>query len=413
MFYQVYLYEFTESLRIAIKALWANKLRSILTTLGIIIGVMTVIAIVSLIQGLNRTVYTQLSAIGTQTLYVQKFDFVITNFDEVLEMMKRKDMKIEYAEIIQEQCSAVEYATPTLNTHRKIKYKNKDMSGVGITGAGIHYQEVMASWIERGRFFLPPDIERKHNVCIVGLDVIKELFPNTDPLGKKIYIGKHRFTIIGIMEELGSIFGNSRDLQIYIPITTFQKVFGKYRSATIAVRVKDVALMETAKGQIRWSMRRVRKVRPDKKDDFSVNSQDMLLNLYKKLTKVIFIVMISVSSISLLVGGIGIMNIMLVSVTERTKEIGIRKAIGARRKDILIQFIIEALMLCAVGGILGVLFGAGIAKLVAKLSPLPAYVPPWSIVLGLGFSSIVGLIFGIYPAMRAAKLNPIDALRYE
>ena len=402
--------EIGEGIRMAIGSLRMHKVRAILTTLGIIIGVMTVITIISLIQGLNRAVSKQIAGLGANVFYVQKYPWFAG--EEWFEYRNRKNLSIEDAQAIAELCPSVENVAPVLYSGKVIKFKDRSTERVDIRATTPSHQDVSNTTVERGRFFTQTELNHRRQVCIIGQTIVKGLFPDEAPLGDHIRIGGRKFLVVGIQEKKGSMFGQDLDAVAVIPITTFQKLFGTRRSVSIMVEAKP-KLFEMAKDEVTSLMRRRRHIPPKEKNDFAINTQDTIMNVYKSLTSIAFLVMIGVSSISLLVGGIGIMNIMLVSVTERTREIGIRKAIGAARKDILFQFLIEALILSGIGGIIGIGLGGGAGKLVSALTPLKAAIPLWSIILGLGFSSAVGLIFGIWPAAKAAKLNPIVALRYE
>jgi len=387
-----------------------HKVRALLTILGVIIGVMTVVTIISLIQGLNRAVSQQVAGLGANIFYLQKYPWF--GGREWFEYRNRKNLTIEDAQAIARLCPSVKRVASVMGSGKVIKYKDRSTERVGIRATTPSYQEVRNTTVERGRFFTQTELNHRRPVCIIGQTIVKGLFKDEDPLGSHIRIGGRKFLVIGIQEKKGSMFGDDMDAVAIIPITTFRKLFGTHRSITILVEVKP-ALFEHAKDEVTSLMRRRRHIPPDKANDFAINTQDTIMNVYKNLTRILFLVMIGVSSISLLVGGIGIMNIMLVSVTERTREIGIRKAIGAERKDILLQFLIEALILSGIGGIIGLGLGGGIGKLISTMTPLKAAIPLWSIFLALGFSTLVGLIFGIWPAAKAAKLNPITALRYQ
>ena len=402
-----------EGVKIAFDALKSYKLRSVLTTLGIIIGVTTVITIVSLIQGLNKAVADQISAIGTDTLYIQKFPWIMKGNDFFL-YRNRKNITLEEAERIKELSTLAVAVAPTLFTSRRVKYKEKSAEGVIVVGTTADYLVTANAYPEEGRFLTGNDVSHRRRVCVLGYDVARTLFPTSNPIGKRVAIGGKKFRVIGVLEKKGSLFGNNMDSFAYIPIGAFQTAFGaRYRSVQIEVKVASPDVLEDAEVELTGIMRRIRGLGPNDEDDFAINKQSMLMNTYKSLTSTLWAVAIGVGAISLLVGGIGIMNILLVSVTERTREIGIRKAIGARNSDILVQFLIEALMICALGVFIGVLLAVGVAQLIASTTPIPAAITVWVAVLGLVFVFAIGLFFGIYPASKAARLNPIEALRYE
>lgn len=400
-----------ESFRIAIDAIRANKLRSILTTLGIIIGVMTVVTVVSLISGLNKKVADMFSSIGSNVIYVQKWPWVQTG-DDWWKYRGRKDIKPAHAEAIKRLCSSVELVSPLDGRSLRIKYKDERTNPVSINGVAPDYQQISGRDLESGRYITELDNDRKKRVCVIGTDIVDKLFPNEDPLNKTVRIGSVKFIVVGVLERKGQMLGHSMDNEVVIPFSTFRKLFLRRGREDIAIAIlakdKDEAIDE-----IRGVMRRLRDVEPGKPDDFSINTQDVLMDMYSKITGAAFVVMIGVASLSLLIGGIGIMNIMLVSVTERTREIGVRKAIGARYRDILYQFLTEAVVISGFGGTIGIVVGFTLARIVSAASNLPSAIPLWAVVLGFGFSTGVGIFFGIYPANKAARLDPVEALRYE
>jgi len=399
-----------ESVYLAFDAVYTHKLRSVLTTLGITIGVMTVIAVVSLITGLNKKIKGELSAIGSNIIYVQKYSWVHTGGDW-WKFRGRKNLEIADADAIARLCSEVKEVVPSTYRRTTVKYRDKNREGVQIVGTGPLWQDIEGHFVEYGRFLTNFDVRRRKFVCIIGDEIVENLFEKTDPIGEKIKVAGNKFQVVGILEKKGKIFGSSMDNIVVIPISSFHKIFGKRRSISIMVVPK--AEKEKAIDQIRGVLRMRRKVGYGKEDDFSINTQDLLMDMYNKLTGAAFAVMLGVTSLSLIIGGIGIMNIMLVSVTERTREIGIRKAIGARKKDILWQFLIEAMGISSVGGVIGIILGFTVAKVISSFSRIPSTIPIWSVLLGIGFSCGVGLFFGIFPSLKAAKLDPIEALRYE
>ncbi len=406
--------EIKESLSIALSALRTNKLRSILTTLGIVIGVMTVIGMMTIIRGINATVEEQFSQIGTNTFYIQKYPAIsMGEFDE--KYRNRKDLTIEQAEKIKEKANLVSMVSPEMFAWgERVKYgREKTNADVVVYGGSEDWQVINGRFVKDGRFLNKVDIHSARPICIIGTDIVETLFPFTDPIGKQIRVGANRYEVVGILEEKGSFFGQSQDNIVVLPYSVFQRAYGNRREVAIVVQAKRTELLNAAIDEVIGILRVARKVPPGKPNDFEIITRDSLTDTWKQLTGVVFAAAVGIAMISLLVGGIGIMNIMLVSVTERTREIGIRKSIGARRKDILWQFIVEAIVLSALGGIIGVVIGVGLGLLIGAISPLPAAVPIWAVFVGLGFSSMVGLFFGIYPAAKAARLNPIVALRYE
>lgn len=403
-----------ESFGIALSALRTNKMRSILTTLGIVIGVMTVIGMMTIIRGINATVESELALIGTNTFYVRKFPAIVTHAT-MRQYRNRKDVTIEQADAIRDRATMVSRVTPELYSggQRARFGGEKTNANVTVIGGAEEWQLVNGRYVDQGRFLNAMDVRASRNVCVIGKDIVETLFPFKNPIDMEIRVGPEKFKVIGVLEEKGSTFGQSEDNYAIIPYSTFQHVFGKNQFVQIAIQAKRPEALEATLDEVIGILRVERKVPPGEENDFEILTKDSLMDTWRNLTKVVFAAAVGIAMISLLVGGIGIMNIMLVSVTERTREIGIRKAIGAKRRDVLWQFIVEAIVLSAIGGVIGILLGLGLGKLVGAISPLPAAVPVWAIFAGLGFSSIVGLFFGIYPAAKAARLDPIVALRYE
>lgn len=406
------LIDFWEGIKIAFQALNANKMRSFLTTLGIVIGITTVIGIHSIIQGLNRSFYTSISALGSDTLYISKFSW-FSRIDWILSR-NRKDLTLEReGKAIKQYATLVKAVAPSVSAQRTVKYESEKLTNVEITGTTEDYAQTSNVIPEYGRMLNKQDVDHRRNVCVIGWEVADKLFKNKNPLGRKLLIGGYKFHVIGILEKRGSLLGHNLDTEVIIPIGLFQKLYGQRRWLTIEVKVADPALIEEAKDELTGILRRVRKVSPREDNDFAINQQDMIADMYKRLTTALYAVAFGVGSIALIVGGIGIMNIMLVSVTERTREIGIRKAIGAKNRDILWQFLIESLAVSSIGGIIGIIAGFVIAKTIASATFLSATVSPISIIIGLLFIGMVGIFFGIFPAYKAAKLDPIQSLRYE
>jgi putative ABC transport system permease protein len=407
--------EIKESVQMALGSLKAHKLRSVLTIVGIIIGVTTVVGMLSLTEGLKKSVEDQVSSLGSNTLIVTKFPAIITSGKQWREYSRRKNLTYEDALAIREVCSSVETVAPDIEIYpgEVIRYRGESTKRVPIWGVTHTYLQVYGYFVKWGRFITPDDVEHRRQVCILGTDIVDRLFLYEDPVGKYVRSGPHRFLVVGVLEEKGSFMGQSRDNMVLIPLTTLQKLAGENLEVDIGVLPKRPSAMQAAMDEVITLLRRRRGLTYEQPNDFEILTQDSLMEVFNNITGAAFAVVIGVASISLLVGGIGIMNIMLVTVTERTREIGIRKALGARRRDILWQFLIEATVLSGIGGALGILLGFSLGKLVGAVSPLPSIVPLWTMFLGLGFSSVVGMFFGIYPATKAARLDPIVALHYE
>ncbi|MFQ5709296.1 MAG: ABC transporter permease [bacterium] len=397
---------------ISLASIRANKLRSVLTTLGIVIGVLTVILMQTFIQGLNNNVAKELDVIGGNTFYVQKYPAVTFN---VSKYRNRQNITMKDATAIENRATFVNLVAPEdYKFATTIKHgRKKTNPNVFLLGGTDAWQATNGFFVERGRFLSQVDLEHNRAVCVLGVEIAEKLFPFENAVDQPVLIDGNRFTVIGVFEEKGTFFGQNRDNFTLIPISTFEKIYGEKRSLGIAVKAENPEILPEAMDEVTAILRVEHGLAPGEQNDFEVVTKDSVMDTLKNLTNIIFSAAIGICLISLLVGGIGVMNIMLVSVTERTREIGIRKAVGAKRKDILLQFLLEAVVICEIGGLIGVLLGLVIGKLVGVLTSLPAAVPVWSIFLGLGFVSVVGIFFGLYPAAKAARLHPIHALRYE
>jgi putative ABC transport system permease protein len=406
-----------ESTKMAIETVRANKLRSGLTILGVTIGVVTVMFMVSIIQGLNKSFAQQLESLGSNTIFIAKFEPSFGRPPSQEERM-RKPLEPEDADALRRESPSLIGVSPIQRKLAEIvRYQEKQTDTPILFGATPYYEFTHSQYIGYGRFLTDFDVDGRANIAVLGRDVKTALFPEEDPIGKEIKIGGYPFTVVGVMGDLGQFFGQSRDNSVFIPITTFRKFWREEDFPeiifAIVVRPRDRAAVPSAIDEITDVLRRRRQVKPGEKNNFGVSSQDSLLDIYNQLTGATYLVLTAVSAVALMIGGIGVMNIMLVSVTERTKEIGIRKAVGATRLSILTQFLIEAVVLTGIGGIIGLIIGEIASILMNTYSPLPAFVPWWAIVVGIGVSAAVGIVFGLYPAWKAARLDPIDALRYE
>ena len=401
----------------ALETVRSNKLRSALTILGVSVGVVTVVFMVSIIQGLNKAFADQIESLGSNTIWATKFDPSIGH-QPTQEEIHRKELTIEDGDAIRNEASSVAGVAPFYRkVAETVQYRGNQSDTPILIGATPYHEFTVSSYVERGRFISELDVDRRENVCVLGIDVVKALFEYEDPLEKEIKIAGHPFKVVGIMEPLGSILGQSRDNSVFIPITTFGKYYPEFDFpeiiSAIIVRPISRAHVKTAIDEMTDILRRRRGVKPGQPSNFGISSQDALLDVYNQLTGATYLVLTAISFVALMIGGIGVMNIMLVSVTERTKEIGLRKAVGATRMNILSQFLIEAVVLTAIGGLLGLVVGEVASLLTNRYSPLPAYVPAWAIVIGIGISAGVGIVFGLWPAWKAARLDPIESLRYE
>jgi putative ABC transport system permease protein len=407
-----------EAFKVATGSLRSNKLRTALTLVGIIVGVTAVIAVVTIINGLDRTVAQTFSSQGSTVFTISKNPQIIKSREEFIKVSKRKDVTHEDAGAIARLCSACWRVGIAANAVETVKYADQKAENVRIRGVEpITMFDIDGVSIEAGRIWTELEGSSGHEICVVGPDILKNLFGGASAdraVGQELRIAGRPYTIVGVLEPLGSIFGFSRDNVVYIPYSAYQKTYGARRSLVVFIQVPEAEQLEVAEDQVRTVMVNRRGRVPEGDDEgFSLETQDVFLNLYGAATSNIKLVTLGVAAVSLIVGGIVVMNIMLVSVTERTREIGIRKAIGARRKDILTQFLIEAITVTAVGGAIGVATGFGLAYVISSLIGFPLLISMLSAVLGVGVSSLVGIISGLWPAWRAAKLHPIEALRSE
>ena len=401
-----------ESVGIALGGIRANKLRSFLTLLGTIIGVASVIAVVSFVEGMNKFVTEKLLNAGANVFVVDKYGFITS--EEAFEAANRRpDVTLDDADELRLGVPDASMVVGEAEGNSSLHYLSHVIKGVSVHGRGAGYDLVDDIAIAEGRHLTDFDDRRRESVCVIGPEVAEDLFANVDPIGHRIRIGVQDFEVVGLTQAKGKLFGVSQDRFVTIPVRTFQKLFQERGTFSIAVKSDDESSLPLAEQEARNIMRARRHQRPGQADLFGITTSDTWLELYHTLTGGIFIVTIGVAAISLLVGGIVIMNIMLVSVTERTREIGIRKALGARRRDILTQFLVESTTLSLAGGLIGILLGAGLALGGGAVSPLPAAVSLPAILLGIFMSTGVGVFFGSYPAVRAARLDPIEALRYE
>jgi putative ABC transport system permease protein len=408
-----------EAFRVATSSLRANKLRTGLTLIGIVVGVAAVIAVVTIIKGLNQTVAQTFSSQGSTVFTISKNPQIIKSREEFVKFNRRKDVTHEDAEAIARLCTSCWRVGIAANAIETVKYGDQKAENVRIRGVDpITMFDIDGRTIDVGRIWTEGEGASGREICVIGPDMLKNLFadaPADRAVGHEIRLDGRPYLVLGVLEPLGSIFGFSRDNVVYIPYSTYQKAYGARRSLVVFIQVPAAEQLEAAEDQVRTIMRNRRGHATADNDDegFALETQDVFLNLYGSATSNIYIVTIGVAAISLIVGGIVVMNIMLVSVTERTKEIGIRKAIGARRKDILTQFLIEAVTVTAIGGAIGVGTGFGLAYLISALIGFPLLVSLTSAGAGVAMSSVVGILSGLWPAWRAAKLDPIEALRAE
>ncbi|HEV2332539.1 MAG TPA: ABC transporter permease [Gammaproteobacteria bacterium] len=408
------MYTLLESLRSALRAIRAHKLRSFLTTLGIIIGVMAVVTIVSLIQGFSQSISSQFAGFGADSL-------TITSYLPFKEQLEGKVARITPDDMlaIQHEVPGISGVTPMLQLGQfgtAIQYKGLSNSSQ-IMGVTEGYATVFSQYPDQGRFITPGDDLSHRRVAVIGQTVVDNLHLPTDPLGEYFQIDGQWFTIVGLLHKQGSILGQDQDNNVLIPYGTAHSLLGGARQEDIVIQLKvnDTSQMDVTADRIKELLRRRHRLKQTQDDDFKVQTASQFTDSFRSILNMLTLVLGGIVGVSLLVGGIGIMNIMLVSVTERTREIGILKSLGARRSDILIQFLLEAVMLSMLGGIIGLLLGYGIGELIVYAVPSfrGAHVPLWAAFIAIGFSTSIGVIFGITPAAKAASLDPIEALRYE
>jgi putative ABC transport system permease protein len=405
---------FGEAVKIALASLWAHKLRSVLTLLGVVIGVTSVIAVVSLIGGLNGYVAQKVFNLGADVFLVSRGPLVTLNVDDYMKTQKRRKIRFDDYQFVRDNCkSCVAVGAELTHGGAQVKYGTDYISNTSIMGWTEDMPDLENYDLDSGRHINLTDVTHRSPVCTVGYDIEDKLFPGTDPLGKEIRIDTTTCQIIGVGKKLGTVFGASRDNWVEMPLTTFQKVYGSDDSLTIWGKGQGVATMQQSMDEVRSLMRGERHLDYNTEDDFEVQTNDSFLSIWSSISGSFFVLSVAIASISLVVGGIVIMNIMLVSVTERTREIGLRKSLGARQSDIRLQFLIESSMIAAFGGALGVTLGIIFAKVLTLTTALPSSVEPWSVLMGMIVATSVGVFFGVYPASKAAQLDPVVALRSE
>lgn len=404
--------KFYESAMIALDAIWSSKLRSLMTVLGNIVAVTSIIAVVSLIQGLNASVKTAiLNQAGADSFNIQQFP--ITRSDEEFEKVRGNPrITVNDARAVRRYSDLVSAVMLDSGGGGRVTYRDKSIDQTSITGVTGDYVNFSSYDAERGRLMSPTEVDTARPVCVIGWGTADRLFGgDIDPLDKTIQIEGVHFRVVGVSAKRGAVLGRSQDEFAVIPLGQFQMLFGSRRQLSMTVKPHDVADMKAAIDEATVALRGARRLKPKQADNFGIFTSDTILDIYHSATNGIFAVLIGVVGLSLVVGGIVIMNIMLMVVSERTREIGLRKALGARKTDIMAQMLTESVVLSVFGGVIGTVAGAAIAMTIAKFTPIPASVELWSVGLGITITALVGLFFGMYPAMRAASLDPIEALR--
>jgi putative ABC transport system permease protein len=406
--------EFIEALKIALQSLWANKLRSVLTLIGVVIGVASVIAVITLTNGVNKYVATKVYGYGADVFTLSKSPSVIFSYEEYEKYQRRKDILIDDYHAVHELCKSCADVGALQSTSGKVVYGSHSSTDTGIRGWSWNMPAMSNLNVVLGRSFTPSDEQFGTHSVIVGYDIVDNLMPGTDPLGKEIRVDGEPYTIIGVGERQGKTLGQSQDNYVAVPITTYQRKYGTNKSIIIYIKAGSVGpALDRASDEARAILKARRHDAPNSEDSFSLDTNQTFVGLWTSISSTFLFVVIGIASISLVVGGIVIMNIMLVSVSERTREIGVRKALGARYTDILLQFLIESATMSLIGGAIGVICGSAVAKLVTLAIGFPSDIQIWSVLLALFVSAGVGIFFGVYPARKAAKLDPIVALRSE
>jgi putative ABC transport system permease protein len=404
-----------EAIRIALQSLWANKLRSVLTLLGVVIGVAAVIAVVTFVSGINDYVAHKIFNLGADVFIVSKMSSVETNVDHFLAAEKRKNLILEDYQAVADACRDCEYVGAVLRGSGNVKHGEQSISDTTIQGITPSMATILDTDLTSGRMLNETDLNSRLPVAVVGTDIVEHLMAGVDPIGQEIRVDGWTYQVIGVGKKKGKTLGQSADNYVLMPITVFLKKYGTHNNS-IGIWGKALATgvpLNEAIDEARVALRSHRHDRPGEDDSFEIETNASLLGIWSGLSNTFFMATIGIAGVSLVVGGIVIMNIMLVSVTERTREIGIRKALGARREDVLLQFLIESVTLALVGGALGVLCGASVATLVTWAIGMPSSIKLWAVASGLLVAAGVGVFFGVYPARKAARLDPIVALRFE
>jgi len=413
-----------ENLRMAMETLWLNKLRSFLTVLGVVVGTATVIVIAAFVSGIGERVSKEIESFGTNSVYAYRFDPGF-NFNPTAEERMRKPLSYEDALAIQAECPSVVHTAPFMSpvdftagpfTQRvAVRRREVEMNNASVQGTLPDYFRMGVTTVAEGRYFTDEENARRAEVCVLGRDVANTLFPFENALGGVVTIGGRGYRVVGVLAEretflVGAEDPNNENKAVYLPYLTLKQLYPDVDDNFIMAQAAPGRMKEAVE-EMREVLRKRRRVPPGKPDNFGVSTSDQIMEQFGAITGGVFALMVAISSVGLLIGGIGVMNIMLVSVTERTREIGVRKAVGARRRDIITQFLIEAVTLTGAGGVLGILIGVGLALLVQTV--MPTHVPLWAPLVGFGVSVGLGVGFGLWPAWKAARLDPVDALRFE
>lgn len=398
----------------SLAAIRAHKMRAALTMLGLVMGVATLITVVTIVEGANLYVEQKIANLGTNVFRVARTPFAATDFNVVIRALKNRKIEMPDVDAVAPQCNHCSEVGASAGSTTKVRFVDKEVTDINLYGHTANMSTIDTRTVEQGRYFTETEENRSSYVCLIGSMLVEQFFPGSNALGQTIRIGKDEFLVVGTFEKIGSVLGQDQDNFVVIPMQTYLKKLGSHTAVTMQVRAMGGAkIMDLAMDEIRLALRARRHVRPAADDDFFMATSETYMALWSAISGSFFLVFVMVSAISAIVGGIVIMNVMLVSVTERTKEIGVRRAMGATEKDIRGQFLVEAVMQCLLGGLVGIALGFLAATALRNLTAFPAVVRTSVAIGGMLLSSIIGLFFGIYPAVRASKLNPVDALRAE
>ena len=403
-----------DNLFLAADALRAHKLRASLTMLGLTMGVATLIAVMTLVQGANLYVEQKIANLGTNVFRVSRLPFAVTDFSVLVRAQRNKNILLEDMQAVADQCAHCLYVGASVASTVGVRYRDRDLEDVTLYGYTPNMADIDTRTLASGRYFTEPENRHSAPVCLLGDRLVRELFTGVDPIGQTVRASGREFMVVGTFDPIGSVLGQDQDAFMIIPLNTYLKIRGTRSSLTLEIKASgSEQLFQAAQDDVRVILRSRRHITGDREEDFYIGTAQSYISLWQSISSAFFAVFVMVSSISAVVGGIVIMNVMLVSVTERTKEIGVRRAIGATQNDILMQFLTESVMQCIVGGLIGVFMGFLCALAIRRLTSLPAAVQTWVALLGVILSSIIGLFFGIYPATKAARLDPVTALRTE
>ena len=403
---------FRDNLGLCSTALRAHKLRTSLTTLGLTMGVATLITVMTIVQGANLYVESKIANLGTNVFQIARTPFAVTDFNIIIKALKYKKIELDDVRAVSEACPACSKVGATASASLRARYGDKELQDVNFYGQTPSMADIDTRAVEFGRYFTLSESEHSANVCLIGDTLVRRLFPDVDPIGRNIRIGSEEFMVVGIMEKIGSVLGQDQDSFVIVPLPVFLRIRGIHESLTINVKAQ-AGEFDTAQDQAQLVLRARRHLSGTMENDFFIGTKESYMALWRSISSAFFGVFILVSAISVVIGGIVIMNVMLVSVTLRRREIGVRRAVGATQKDILNQFILESIVQCIAGGAAGIALGFLVALLLRTYSPFPASVQTWVACMGVLLSSAVGLFFGIYPAVRASRLDPVIALRSE